>query len=48
VISKLRADAEKQLGSRFDIKVFHDAILLGGAMPLMVLEKRIKEQLRFS
>jgi uncharacterized protein (DUF885 family) len=48
VISRLRADAERQLGARFDIKAFHDAILLGGAMPLTVLEKRVKDQLRFS
>jgi uncharacterized protein (DUF885 family) len=35
---KLREDAKAKLGSRFDIKDFHDASLSMGAMPLTVLE----------
>ena len=35
---RLRAKAQGQLGPRFDIRKFHDAGLLGGAMPLTVLE----------
>lgn len=35
---RLRANAQRQLGARFDIKKFHDAGLLGGAMPLTVVE----------
>ena len=41
VISRLRAEAEARPG--FDIKQFHDAVLLGGSMPLTVLERRVKE-----
>ena len=45
VISRLRADAERRLGSRFDIKAFHDAVLLGGSMPLTVLERQVAEKM---
>jgi uncharacterized protein (DUF885 family) len=40
---KLRGAAQRQLGSRFDIRKFHDAGLLTGAMPLAVLERHIGE-----
>ena len=40
-ILKLRAKAETALGSRFDIRKFHDAILLNGAVPLSVLDTEI-------
>lgn len=38
-ISRLRAGAERRLGARFDIKSFHDAVLLSGSLPLTVLER---------
>ncbi|SDR77311.1 DUF885 domain-containing protein [Opitutus sp. GAS368] len=41
-IRELRTLAEKQLGPKFDIKEFHDQILMEGALPLAVLEARIK------
>jgi uncharacterized protein (DUF885 family) len=37
----LRERAEETLGSAFDIKAFHEAILGPGALPLSVLEKQI-------
>lgn len=40
-IRELRDRAQKALGSRFDIKTFHDEILDGGAMPLDLLEARV-------
>jgi uncharacterized protein (DUF885 family) len=36
-IERLRREAETALGSRFDIKGFHDAVLGSGALPLSVL-----------
>jgi uncharacterized protein (DUF885 family) len=41
--TRARAEAEKTLGSRFDIKQFHE-VLREGAMPLSILERRIKER----
>ncbi|HYJ31254.1 MAG TPA: DUF885 family protein [Allosphingosinicella sp.] len=43
VIAGLRGEAERRMGARFDIKAFHDNVLLGGAMPLTVLERRVRE-----
>lgn len=40
-IRELRAVAERELGSRFDVRAFHDAVLGGGAVPLDVLEDNI-------
>ncbi|HEY2031227.1 MAG TPA: DUF885 domain-containing protein [Myxococcales bacterium] len=40
-ILALREKAEKELGSRFDLRSFHDEVLGGGALPLDVLQERI-------
>ena len=40
-IEELRAKAERELGDKFDIRGFHDTILLSGAMPLDMLEARV-------
>ncbi len=44
-IAKLRAHAQQELGPAFDIRAFHDQILLRGAMPLDLLEQRVKSWL---
>jgi uncharacterized protein (DUF885 family) len=40
-ISELRANAERALGSRFDLREFNDAVLDTGSVPLAALEARI-------
>jgi uncharacterized protein (DUF885 family) len=40
-ILELRHQAEQQLGDRFDIRGFHDAVLDQGALPLDILEKQV-------
>ena len=40
-IEASRAKAEKALGSRFDIRAFHDTVLELGSVPLPVLEARV-------
>jgi uncharacterized protein (DUF885 family) len=37
----LRTRYEKQLGAKFSLRAFHDELLLDGAMPLAVLERRM-------
>ncbi|MCT8357570.1 DUF885 family protein [Xanthomonas citri pv. anacardii] len=41
-IVKLRAEAEKELGDRFDIKAFHDVVLRQGSVTLPVLEQQVR------
>lgn len=44
-ILKLRAEAKRELGDRFDIRKFHDAVLEEGPLPLDVLEEHIHKWL---
>ncbi len=41
-LRELRTAAEAQLGTAFDIRSFHDEILASGAVPLDVVETRVK------
>jgi len=45
-IRKLREEAKAQLGTKFDIKAFHDEVLNGGAMPLNLLQERVERWIR--
>jgi len=40
-IQRLKAKAEKELGSKFDPREFHDQVLNTGALPMSVLEEKI-------
>lgn len=40
-IRELRAKAEKSLGSQFDIRKFHNQVLMSGSLPLNLLEAKI-------
>jgi uncharacterized protein (DUF885 family) len=42
-IRRHRRDAEEKLGSKFDQRRFHDAILAIGSVPLPVLEQRMTQ-----
>ncbi|MCY4743985.1 DUF885 domain-containing protein [Pelomonas sp. UHG3] len=42
-ITKLRADAEKALGAKFDIKGFHRVVLTAGQVPLPVLRELVMD-----
>jgi uncharacterized protein (DUF885 family) len=42
-ILKLRQYAKDQLGTKFDIRAFHDELLGGGTLPLDVLDQRTRE-----
>nr|WP_295370731.1 DUF885 domain-containing protein [uncultured Sphingosinicella sp.] len=42
-ILELRDRAEKALGNRFDIRGFHEQVLMTGALPLPVLEQKIDD-----
>jgi uncharacterized protein (DUF885 family) len=41
-IRELRAEAERRLAAKFNVRAFHDAVLEQGAVPLSILEPHIK------
>ena len=41
-IRRMREDAERRLGSAFDLRAFHDAVLESGPLPLDVLEEKMR------
>lgn len=41
-IKELRANAEKDLGDKFDLRDFHDELLGAGALPLSILQTRME------
>ena len=43
VWAKVRAEAQARLGAKFDLKAYHDAVLLSGSMPLTVLQRHVAE-----
>jgi len=45
-ILKLRDEARQILGSKFDLRSFHDAVLSNGALPLDVLDSQIRAWIR--
>ena len=39
---ELRAFATKELGSKFDVRLFHDQVLKNGAVPLTLLDEQVR------
>jgi uncharacterized protein (DUF885 family) len=42
-IRELRARAQRELGTKFDLRRFHDAVLLQGSVPLDALEAQVED-----
>ncbi len=47
-IRRLRAEAERALGARFDLRAFHDLVLEDGALPLSALRTKVERWIKRS
>ena len=47
-INRQRENAQKALGSKFDLKAFNDTVVLGGNVPLDVLATNVEEHIRMN
>jgi uncharacterized protein (DUF885 family) len=45
-IKRLRAEAEKELGPKFDVRKFHAQVLDTGALPMLILESKIRNWIK--
>ncbi|MBP6545964.1 MAG: DUF885 family protein, partial [Phenylobacterium sp.] len=45
-IVALRAQAERELGPKFDLKGFHDVVLSRGVLPLSALRRNVEAWIR--
>ena len=45
-ITELRRRAEKELGTRFDVREFHDVVLRNGRLPLDLLEEQVNAYIK--
>jgi uncharacterized protein (DUF885 family) len=45
-IQALRREAQRAHRTRFDIRAFHDAVLLAGPLPLPIMEQRVRAWIR--
>jgi uncharacterized protein (DUF885 family) len=45
-LRELRQAAQRELGDRFDVRAYHDEVLSSGALPLSILEARMRQWIR--
>ena len=43
---ELRKMSQKELGEKYDVREFHDVLLGSGALPMQVLEEKIKSYIK--
>jgi uncharacterized protein (DUF885 family) len=40
---RMREEAERALGPKFDLREFHEVVLMNGAMPLAIVEETVRQ-----